>query len=183
VAAAALTVLAVPALPALADSVVPESVVRRTTLIVGNIESSIEFYRDVIGMELWLDLPGTVGDQSLPSEAPPGAPSRFVIMKGRDPWIGMIGLLQYGESETPAGPPAALVPGDAVLMMETADLDGIWARMQKSGTSIFRAPKASQVTGADGRRWSARFLFAFDPDGRMLEINEPEWLARVPAEN
>ncbi len=89
----------------------------------------------------------------------------------------MIGLLQYGESRPPAGAPERLEPGDTILMMETADLDGIWDRMQREGTTIFRVPASSNVTGADGKTWTARFLFAFDPDGHMLEINEPEWLA------
>lgn len=150
------------------------TVVRRTTLIVHDIEASIGFYRDVLGMDVWLDSPGTVSERSLPSTASPGDASRLVIMKGRDPWIGMVGLLQYGQPVALPGRPERLVPGHTILMMETDQLDAIWARMQRRGTEVLRPPQDSQVTGADGSRWTARFLFAFDPDGHLLEINQPE---------
>ncbi|MFO1426460.1 MAG: hypothetical protein U1F11_05715 [Steroidobacteraceae bacterium] len=35
--------------------------------------------------------------------------------------------------------------------------------MLRSGTPIHRAPQTSEVTGAGGARWTATFLFAFDP--------------------
>ncbi len=164
-----------PAPPAAAGD--PPALVRRTTLIVHDLDASVRFYRDVLGFELWLENRGKVGPSSLPTEAPPGSPSRFAIMKGRHPWVGMVGLLQYGEPRPPPPrPPSVLRPGDAVLMLETTDLDGAWRRMQRAGTPIMRPPASSEVTGAGGARWTARFLFAFDPDGHVLEINE-----RVPA--
>lgn len=150
----------------------PGSVVRRTTLIVADIEASIRFYRDVLGFELWLDNRSKVSAGSLPSGQPVGAPSRFVIMKGRHPWIGMVGLLQYGESRAAQAPPETLQPGATVLMIETDQLDVIYARMQQAGTPIYRAPETNEVEGAGGLRWQATFLFAFDPDGHMLEINQ-----------
>ncbi len=150
----------------------PAGLVRRTTLIVHDIDASIRFYRDVLGFEVWLENRGKVGASSLPTDAPPGSPSRFAIMKGRHPWIGMVGLLQYGEPRPPPGRPATLRPGDTVLMLETTDLQGAWARMQRAGTPVLRPPETSEVTGAGGARWRATFLFAFDPDGHILEINE-----------
>jgi catechol 2,3-dioxygenase-like lactoylglutathione lyase family enzyme len=154
----------------------PTDVVRRTTLIVHDIDASLRFYRDVLGFTLWLDNRGKVGPNSLPVDLPPGAPSRFAVLKGRHPWVGMIGLLQYGDPRQ-APPPRAIVgPGDAVLMIETTDLRGIHARMQSAKTTILRAPETSEVTGAGGARWKATFLFAYDPDGHLLEINQRESL-------
>jgi pimeloyl-ACP methyl ester carboxylesterase/catechol 2,3-dioxygenase-like lactoylglutathione lyase family enzyme len=150
----------------------PSSLVRRTTLIVHDIDASIRFYRDVLGFELWLENRGKVTASSLPADVPPGSPSRFAIMKGRHPWVGMIGLLQYGEARPAPPVPARIHPSDTVLMLETHDLAGTYARMQRSGTPIYRAPETSEVTGAGGARWTATFLFAFDPDGHILEINQ-----------
>jgi pimeloyl-ACP methyl ester carboxylesterase/catechol 2,3-dioxygenase-like lactoylglutathione lyase family enzyme len=147
-------------------------VVRRTTLIVHDLDASIRFYRDVLGYTVWLRNEGKVSAESLPSAAPVGAPSRFAIMKGRHPWLGMVGLLQYGDARPLPGPPAKLVPGDAILMLEVEDLDGIHARMKTAGTPVFREPRTTEVTGAGGARWNATFLFAWDPDGHLLEINE-----------
>lgn len=150
----------------------PASLVRRTTLIVHDIDASIHFYRDVLGFELWYESLGKVSQNSLPNEAIEGDPSRFVIMKGRHPWIGMIGLLQYGGARPAPAPPSKLTPGDAVLMLETEELDQIWTRMQAAGTPILRPPKAAEIEGAGGARWRATFLFAWDPDGHLLEINQ-----------
>ncbi len=159
--------------------------VRRTTLIVHDIDAAVHFYRDVLGFELWLENTGTVSKSSLPSSARPGDPSRFVIMKGRHPWVGMIGLLQYGAARPAPGLqrhtlPRRLNPGDAVLMIETQDLERIYARMRRAGTPIFREPESSEVTGAGGVRWIARFLFAWDPDGHMLEINQRASVTALP---
>jgi pimeloyl-ACP methyl ester carboxylesterase/catechol 2,3-dioxygenase-like lactoylglutathione lyase family enzyme len=172
-----------PAVPARATAADPASLVRRTTLIVHDVDASIRFYRDVLGFELWLDNRGKVSASSLPSRARVGEPSRFVIMKGRHPWVGMVGLLQYGAAQQTPKPPRRLVPGDAVLMLETQDLAGIWARMQRAGTPIHKPPQTSEVEGAGGARWRATFLFAWDPDGHMLEINqrEPIVLSAAPA--
>ncbi len=167
-----------------ATAVDPPSLVRRATLIVHDIDASIRFYRDVLGFELWLDNRGTVGPDSLPSAARHGAPSRFVIMKGRHPWVGMIGLLQYGAARPLPRPPRRLAPGDAVLMIETEELEAIWRRMQRAGTPIHRPPRTAEVEGAGGARWKATFLFAWDPDGHLLEINQREPVsaaAAVPA--
>ena len=150
----------------------PAGLVRRTTLIVHDIDASIRFYRDILGFEVWLENRGKIGASTLPADAPPGAPSRFAIMKGRHPWIGMVGLLQYGEPRPLPGRPGKLQPGDTVLMLETTDLQGAWARMQRAGTPILKPPETTEVTGAGGARWRATFLFAFDPDGHILEINE-----------
>lgn len=156
----------------------PGTVVRRTTLIVHDMDASILFYRDVLGLELWLDSAGVVTERSLPSTAKPGEPSRLVIMKGRDPWIGMIGLLQYGDARSAPPPPARLLPGHTILMLETDDVVGIHERMQAAGTPVFREPRKATVTGADGSQWDTTFLFAFDPDGHLLEIGQPQGARR-----
>jgi pimeloyl-ACP methyl ester carboxylesterase len=157
--------------PVLARGDDAASTLRRATLIVADAEASLRFYRDVLGMRVYLDTTGKVTPESLPSHAPVGSPSRFVIMQGKHPWLGMIGLLQYGPASTPRDPNARLEPGDTVLMIETDELEAIHRRMIASGTPIHRPPRSAEV-GAGGSRWQATFLFARDPDGHMLEINQ-----------
>lgn len=152
----------------------PTDVVRRTTLVVHDVEASVRFYRDVLGFRVWLDNRGSVNRNSLPVDLLEGSPSRFVIMRGQHPWVGMIGLLQYGAARSAPPPRKFVVPGDAVLMIETTDLADIHTRMRQAGTRILRAPETSEVTGAGGERWRATFLFAYDPDGHLLEINQRE---------
>lgn len=157
------------------------SVVRRATLIVHDLEASIRFYRDVLGFEVWLRNEGKVTAESLPSTAPRGSPSRFVIMKGKHPWIGMVGLLEYGGSQTPKSLRRELHPADVVMMIETDDVATVYRRMQAAGTPILRPPKTQEVVGAGGSRWQATFLFAWDPDGHLLEINQRGPLTVQPA--
>ena len=149
-----------------------ESVVRREALIVHDLDASLRFYRDILGFEVWLESNGKVTPESLPSDAPVGSPSRFMILKGKHPWIGMVGLLEYGGPRPLPKTPDHLVPGDAVLMIETDNLAAVYARMQAAGTPMLRPPRTQEVTGAGGVRWEATFLFAWDPDGHLLEINQ-----------
>jgi catechol 2,3-dioxygenase-like lactoylglutathione lyase family enzyme len=93
-------------------------------------------------------------------------------MKGSHAWVGMIGLLQYGDARPLPSAPDRLKPGDVVLMIETDDLDGAWQRMQAAGTPILRPPQTTEVTGAGGAKWLASFVFAFDPDGHLIELNQ-----------
>lgn len=168
------SVASAPASPATAGAGAERerAVLRRATLIVRDTEASIRFYRDVLGFTVWLENRGQVTPKSLPSDAPVGAPSRFTIMKGRHPWVGMIGLLQYGDARPAAPAPPKLVPGDVVLMVETDDLEGAWERMKAAGTPVLRPPETTEVTGAGGSKWTASFVFVFDPDGHLIELNQ-----------
>lgn len=148
----------------------PGTVLRRATLLVHDIDKSVAFYRDAIGLSVWLENKGKSGGD-LPIGDPVGTPSRFVIMKGRDPWLGMVGLLQYGEKKT-APRKDTIGPGDSVLMMETSDLPGIHERLKKGGYRIVKEPRTTEITFGDGSKGLATFLFCMDPDGHVLEINQ-----------
>lgn len=169
-AALAVLLLVQPALAAEGEPRLP-AVVRRTTLVVNDIEASIRFYRDVLGFALRVDNRSRVDASSLPSELPRGSPSRFVLMQGPDPLVGALGLLQYGAAKPLPVPPAALRPGDVVLTIETGEVEAVFGRMQAAGTKVLRAPETSELPGPDGRKWTTTFLFAYDPDGRLLEIS------------
>jgi len=153
-------------------SATEHAVLRRATLIVHDVDASIRFYRDLLGFSVWLDNRGEVGPGSLPTDAPIGAPSRFVIMRGRHPWVGMIGLLQYGDVRQPRDAPERLAAGDVVLMIETDEIDSAYERMRAAGAKILRPVETTEVTGAGGRKWTASFVFVFDPDGHLIELNQ-----------
>lgn len=143
---------------------------RRATLLVHDIDRSVAFYRDVLGFTVWVNNTGKSGGD-LPIVDPVGTPSRFVVMKGRDPWLGMIGLLQYGDKKK-APQKETIGAGDVVLMIETNEIEKIYERLKAGGHRIVREPKSSDITYGDGSKAKATFLFCFDPDGHVLEINE-----------
>ena len=146
------------------------TVMRRTTLLVFDIERSIRFY-EILGYTLWLNGPwGRVSPGGLPVEGVrPGDPNRLVIMKGKDPYLGMVGLLQQGPARR--APRFALRRGDPILMIEIADMAGVEARLRAAGFTIQKGPETSHIKSVSDE-WDAKFMFVVDPDGHMLELTE-----------
>lgn len=159
-----------------ASAAAADIVVRRTTLLVADIDASIRFYGDLLGFSVWYDQsnerkPGRGG--ALPLDGEP-TKSRLVILKGKDPWIGMVALLSYTDPALPRrAPPVGLMQnGDAVLIMETSEIDAIAARLAKAGLKLQSPLSQTEVTGAEGKKWQVKNLFVRDPDGRIIELSE-----------
>lgn len=177
--------IAASVLCAAAGAEAASSVVRRTTLLVSDVSASEAFYGK-IGFTPWLR---TGGDRSpdTPTSLPlNGRPARsdFVIMAGRDPWIAMIGLLQYSkpglartrEIMDPIG------TGDAVLMIETDDLDGVYRELQAMGTPMLQPPKEATTRSANEIK-RVKNMFFRDPDGWVIEMSQVIATEPLPAGN
>ena len=150
------------------------SIVRRTTLLVHDIDASMRFYRDYLGFSLWYQgEPGTVTGEGLPvTDAAVGEPTRFVIMKGSDPYVGMVGLLQYGHAKPlPDIAAATLNAGDAILMIEVTGLATIAAKLAADGYPVHKPVVETRVESVSDS-WRAAFMYVFDPDGHMVELTE-----------
>jgi catechol 2,3-dioxygenase-like lactoylglutathione lyase family enzyme len=149
------------------------TVLRRTTLIVRDLEQSLRFYAEVFGLTVWYDSRITVGGEVLPA-GEPGALTRVVILQAKDPLVGMIGLMQYLEPPLAAPPPPAsrLGIGDIVFVMETDDLPGVHARLRAAGARIHCPPYDWEVPNpAGGPAIKLTTLSFFDPDGFFIEVN------------
>ncbi|MDX2224113.1 MAG: VOC family protein [Rhodospirillaceae bacterium] len=149
-------------------------IVRRTTLLVSDVPASRAFY-EAIGFKLWLDWDGTQ-DPNDPTALPLAAPatgSRIVIMAGRDPTAGMVGLLQFRDPALPDNRRVADRLGihDAILVIESRDLAAIAARVPALGGRVLRAPAPYVSDGPLGRKHGADMLLA-DPDGYVVEVTE-----------
>lgn len=149
------------------------TVLRRTTLIVRDLEASLRFYRDVFGFTVWYDSEIAVGGEVLPA-GKPGALTRVVILKAEDPRVGMIGLMQY--LDPPLDHPAQRGPrmgiGDIVFVMETDDLPGVHARLKDHDARIHCPPLDWEVPNpAGGPSIKLTTLSFFDPDGYFIEVN------------
>jgi catechol 2,3-dioxygenase-like lactoylglutathione lyase family enzyme len=146
------------------------TVMRRTTLLVYDIERSIKFY-EILGFTVWLNGPwGAVRAGGLPVQGvKPGDPNRLVLMKGKDPYLGMVGLLQQGKTQK--APKFSLRRGDPILMIEIADMTGVERKLRAAGFTIHKAPETSHIKSVSDE-WDAKFMFAIDPDGHMLELTE-----------
>ena len=149
-----------------------QTILRRTTIVVRDIDKSITFYRDAVGLRVGWDRQSVLGD-AIPLA--PGAKGRFATVMGEDEMIGMIGLLQVVDPPLPAPLVAKtdILSVDAtIFVIGTADCDGVYERLNALGARIYKAPYDQELTGRDGAPIKMRSMAAWDPDGHFLEINQ-----------
>jgi catechol 2,3-dioxygenase-like lactoylglutathione lyase family enzyme len=149
-----------------------QPIIRRTTIVVRDIDRSIAFYRDALGLRLGWDRETTLGD-AIPLA--PGAKGRFATVMGEDETIGMIGLLQVVDPPLPAPPVSTaetLPVGVTIFVIGTSDCDSVHERLKALGARIYKAPYDQELKGRDGKPIKMRSMAAWDPDGHFLEINE-----------
>jgi len=155
--------------------------VRATTLVVENLERSMDFYQR-LGMTKAYDKAttreesdGVIGAADFPLTEDPRR-GRLVIMKGNDERIGMIGLLSYDN------PPLAsarsnvmgIGTGDVIVMFEVPDIQGAYTRLQQAGVRFHRTPHKYKSNAYDGTPTSGQRMLAYDPDGHLIEIAQPD---------
>jgi catechol 2,3-dioxygenase-like lactoylglutathione lyase family enzyme len=165
-----------PAAPAAAESA---TAVRRTTLLVEDLQRSIDFYQR-LGLTKWYDMSsteadpgGVIGTDDLPLTSDPKV-GRIVIMRGNHDRVGMIGLLAYDKPRLASarGNLAGLGTGDIVIMMEVPDIQEVYRRLNQIDTRFHRTPKPFTVNRPDGTQSKGQRMFAFDPDGHLIEVVE-----------
>ena len=149
--------------------------VRRATIIVRDIEASLQLYRDVIGLAVNYDTMVTTGGVALPAGTP-GSKTRLVLLNANDPWVGWIGLMQWIEPPLPdPGPyPKRMGPGGVVLVLNTDDVEGrCKAAKALPGVTFTGEPRPQEYPGRNGgppiRVMGCNF---FDPDGILIEMNQ-----------
>ncbi len=149
---------------------------RRTTLVVRDIDASLRIYRDALGLVVTYDRM---------INTPPDAPSlaqmtksrRLVLMRANDDYVGQLGLLQYLKPDLgprPAKTEAALQPGDMVMVFNTRDLQAKFERIKATpGVRIDEAPNPVTYPSYDGKGVIRVMFSSFhDPDGNYVELNE-----------
>jgi catechol 2,3-dioxygenase-like lactoylglutathione lyase family enzyme len=138
------------------------SILKRTTLIVRDMEKSIEFYRDVLGMTKYYDNQITLGGDLLPA-GNEGDVTHLTMWKCEDPVIGMIGLLEWIDPVWEAPEITYKVGyGNPVFV----------AGIEKMGC-VIRAPLSeAEYPAAAGGIVRVRSVGVFDPDGHFFELNQ-----------
>jgi catechol 2,3-dioxygenase-like lactoylglutathione lyase family enzyme len=146
-------------------------VVRRlhhTSRTVSNLERSLGFYRDLLGLEL-------VADEELAGEGlarvvgVPGARLRVVELK-----IDEACLLELIEYHHPRGAPrltsaSAADVGAHHFALAVDDLDAIHERLSSAGIRFTTAP----TTIPSGLFAGTRTTYCFDPDNLTVELVQP----------
>ena len=116
---------------------------RRTTLVVGDMERSLAFYRDALGMTVTYDnWVLTPRDAASPEEA--DVARRLVFLQANDDYVGVLGLLQYTKPLKPVVElkDTAFHQGTAVLIFNLEELDEVFARASAiEGVNVVTEPQ------------------------------------------
>ena len=158
------------------QSDLPPTLLRRTTLLVSDIDSSLKIYQDILGLQIVFDKILPIGGKGLPTGVF-DAKGRLVFLKSfHDHQVGVLGLLSYIDKPIPIrpdGPRKLMQVGDSVMLMNTT---GVKARIEKlkqvPGVNIVSEGSIDKYPGVKGNTitvWGNSF---FDPDGNFIELNE-----------
>jgi catechol 2,3-dioxygenase-like lactoylglutathione lyase family enzyme len=138
---------------------------RRTTLLVRDMEASLALYEGALGLETYYDQMITSRDG--------GSQSHLVLLRANDPNIGVLGLWEL-EDAGEAPPPAFTedwVPGEIVLLFNTSELDEVFPRAAAvDGVTVISPPTYREYPG-DGVTYQVRVSMLRDPDGHIVELN------------
>jgi catechol 2,3-dioxygenase-like lactoylglutathione lyase family enzyme len=135
--------------------------------IVENVDRSLKFYRDVLGLTLiapprpfdstpWIMQMGNT----------PGAQSRPALLRIPGSALG-VELIDYRHIDRKAAHPRFQDPGAASLVLTVRDLDAVMAKAKAAGIRVMSKGGVPADIGN-----GARVVFLQDPDGFFLELSE-----------
>ena len=150
-----------------------KNIVRRTTLIVRDIERSAHWYEQVGGMTRYYDSEYILSGTGL-AAGKEGDVTPLIIMQCDDPEIGMIGLLQWLDPPLPAPPeiPTSITYGNPTFVVSTDDAAEVWRRAVELGSHVQTEPHEWSTAGPDGKMLNFIGVSLFDPDGYFYQFNQ-----------
>jgi catechol 2,3-dioxygenase-like lactoylglutathione lyase family enzyme len=150
---------------------------RRTTLVVRDIEKSLAFYQAIGLVPIYDNVIRTPREATTDEEAERSL--RLVFLRANDDYIGILGLMQYTKPEREPRPERApddniLHPGDIVLVFNVENQEEVFARAIASpGVRVGETPHVVTYPGYDGASViRVNFSSVYDPDGHYVELNQ-----------
>lgn len=149
-------------------------VFRRTTLIVRDIEKSLELYRDAIGMEVIYD---NLLKRPHPTEEREQV-LRLVFLKATNSFYGVLGLLEYDyENPDKVEKPIrreGFTAQNVVLLFNSSNQETQFKKIKKiPGIEILGEPTLVKYPSYDGKSFTRVMVSKFyDPDGFIVEFNK-----------
>jgi catechol 2,3-dioxygenase-like lactoylglutathione lyase family enzyme len=144
---------------------------KRTAIIVTDLRRSLRFWRDALGMNVWID--GKAG-RELPAlfqllGAPP-CTTRWVILQSEDIDWGMVGLFELSRPSPPVMPKfdrSRANAGEACLVFHTPDVDAVYRAAKRQRLSILCPPTrlVLEAHGVESIEMTLR-----DPNGVLVNL-------------
>lgn len=143
--------------------------IKRAAIIVRDLQRSLAFYRDALGLSVWLEGECGRDDKAFAQllGLPPGA-TRFVILRSGDAALGMVGLFEVREPELDAlsiTQPSRVHRGEVALVFHTSDIQTVYAKAAALGLTIVCAPLRLEITSI---RTHSLEMMLRDPNGVLI---------------
>jgi catechol 2,3-dioxygenase-like lactoylglutathione lyase family enzyme len=138
---------------------------RRTTLLVRDMDASLAFYEGALGLEKYYDQIITSRDGT--------SQSHLVLLRANDPNIGVLGLWELEDADEAPAPVTSETwgPGEIVLLFNTSALDTVFpAAAAAEGVTVISEPTYREYPG-DGVTYRVMVSMLRDPDGHIVELN------------
>ncbi len=141
-----------------------------TSFTVSDMDRSVAFYRDLLGMEV-------ISERTAPAEFAskvtgiPGAELKIVYLQAGG---YKLELIQYLKSVGERIDPRTNRPGSAHLAFNVDDIDRAYAELSAKGVKFQSEP---QLVGG-GPNKGARAVYFVDPDGFTIEFIQPPAVAQ-----
>ena len=144
---------------------------KRTAIIVTDMERSLRFYRDVLGLNVWVE--GRMGKE-VPAMfkllgLPPGK-VRWVILQSADVDWGMVGLFEL-KSPAPArvrvAKPRQANRGEACLVFHTPDVDAVYRGARAMRLPVLCPPTLLEIAE---RKVLSKEMTLRDPNGVLVNF-------------
>jgi len=148
---------------------------RRTTLVVKDIEKSLALYRDALGMTVEYDQELTSPGLTPRYGADGQNRSRLVLLKANDSYIGMLGLWQFldqTEKDLAPADPADFTPGEIILLFNSKTLKTTFPEAAGApGVTVIGEPKERRYPSPAGDI-VVMVSMLVDNDGHTVELNQ-----------
>ena len=147
--------------------------IRRTTLVVRDIDKSLPLYRDALGLKVVYDqLIGGNTDKDGKVKPPT---IRLVLLRANDQFIGLLGLMQ--RLNQPMLPPLTEFKkpnaGGMIMVINAKDLETRWEKIKVTpNIKVDTEPYRIDYPGPNGSVIPVLFSSVYDYDGNFIEINK-----------
>ncbi len=146
----------------------PLAGVHHLGLTVADIERSIRFYRDCLGLAL-VRRRSTDADYIGRQTGYAGARLEVASLQMGSGSGPTLELAQYVSHPGPANEPGTNRPGCAHLCFQVDDLQAIYEKLRQQGVS-FQSPPVAITSGPNQGGWG---IYLRDPDGFTIELFQP----------
>jgi catechol 2,3-dioxygenase-like lactoylglutathione lyase family enzyme len=147
--------------------------IRRTTLVVRDIEKSLPLYRDALGLKVVYDQKIGGGTDKDGKVTPPTI--RLVLLRANDVFIGALGLMQ--RLNQPMAPPVTEFKrpnaGGMIMVINAKDLEERWPKIKATPhIKVDTEPYRIEYPGPNNTTIPVLFSSVYDADGNFIEINK-----------